>query len=104
MSDPPRDPTEYTGRMDDNMGVSVARGIPFAYEQGDSDPNAEVYRVTTRIEPLGRPVRNHVYYVPAERLDRFFDRWGQTGEQLVDVRPTTWDEASREMAGYRGDE
>jgi hypothetical protein len=57
-----------------------------------------VYRVEAFVEYAERtPLHRKTYFVPASRLDYFFQRWGEHGETVVDVRPVTLQEALREI-------
>lgn len=99
----PRPVDEYTGQKDSHTGVSSAYGIPYTFEKIESPPESDavVYRITCVSKYSDEPMYKNVYFVPSDRLDFFFDGWGQSGERLIDIRPVSWDEAEAEMATYR---
>ena len=97
------DEPEYVGQKDESTGVGDAGGIPYTYEHVEEppEPPAEVYQVTSRIMFVERPIHKNVYFVEADRLAEFLMNPAQ--EEIVDVRPTTYEEAEHRMAEYRGE-
>jgi hypothetical protein len=47
------------------------------------------------------PLHRDVYYVPAPKLNRFFEGWGVHATIVVDVRPLTMAEALEELRAFR---
>ena len=91
---------------DDHTGVGDAGGVPYTYEHVEEPPtsSADLYRVTAFIEFTDRPIHKNVYYVEAAQLDEWLLGRGEVGgERIVDIRPTTQEEAERRMAEYRGE-
>jgi hypothetical protein len=89
---------------DHHTGVGKDAGVPYTYEHVEAAPaaGAAVYRVETYIpfeEPT--PLHRDVYYVPAPKLNRFFEGWGQHATIVVDVRPLTVAEALEELRAFR---
>ena len=95
----------YVREVDDHTGVGDALGVPYTYEHVDEPPeaSADVYRVVGLVELKDRPLHKNVYFVEADRLNEFFNGWGEHGERVVDIRPVPYAQAEREFTEF-GDE
>jgi hypothetical protein len=73
------------------------------YRHGEAPPEAaaEVYRIETFIPFTDRPVHRNVHYVPAAKLDSFFELWGEHAETIVDIRKLTMTAALEELRAFR---
>lgn len=76
-----------------------------AYEHADEHPGngSEFYRITTFIEFVDIPNHVNKYYLPSAHLDEFFLDYHQTGEEVIDIRPVTVEEAVEEWGEYDDD-
>jgi len=103
MGNPFVDVRKWRAR-DHHTGIGKDAGVPYTYEHVETAPaaGAAVYRVETYI-PFDEPTPLHrdVYYVPAPKLNRFFEGWGQHATIVVDVRPLTVAEALEELRAFR---
>ncbi len=63
---------------DCHTGIGRGQGIPYTYRHVEATPEAaaEVYRIETFIPFTDRPIHRNEHYVPAAKLDSFFDLWG----------------------------
>jgi len=89
---------------DRHTGIGKDAGVPYTYEHVDGAPvaGAAVYRVETYIAfEKPTPLHRDVYYVPSQKLDRFFDGWGGHATIVVDVRALTVVEALEELRAFR---
>lgn len=96
----------YVGKKDEHTGVGDAGGIPYTYKHVESPPTptGAVYRVTAYLDYVDAPIHRNVYYVPSDRLDRFVrDHNHQIMQEIVDIRPTTYEKANASFAEYRGE-
>jgi hypothetical protein len=89
---------------DRHTGIGKLAGVPYTYEHVGGAPKggAAIYRVETYL-PFTKPTPLHrdVYYVPARKIDSFFEGWGEHATILVDVRPLTVAEALGELRAFR---
>ena len=89
---------------DNHTGIGKDAGVAYTYEHVAAAPaaGATVYRVETYIpfEPP-TPLHRDVYYVPAGKLDDFFNGWREHATVVVDVRPLTVAEALEELRAFR---
>lgn len=70
-------------------GWSEVNGIRYHYQhikEEDIPRGDKVFIVKTIIEFVNRPIHLNTYYVPQDKLDRFFYDLSQTGEQVVDIK------------------
>lgn len=90
--------------LDYHTGIGKDAGVPYTYEHVAAAPaaGATVYRMETYI-PFEQPTPLHrdVYYVPAGKLDEFFNGWGEHATIVLDVRPLTMAEALEELRAFR---
>lgn len=92
---------------DEHTGIGVVDGIPYTYQHlaGRQLPipaKAEYYRVEgVTLYEAPTPFHMNVYYVPGDRLDQFFDSWGEHAENVIDVRPLTHAEVRAELDAFR---
>jgi len=88
---------------DNHTGIGKDAGVAYTYEHVAAAPaaGATVYRVETYIpfEPP-TPLHRDVYYVPAAKLDEFFNGWREHATVVVDVRPLTVAEALEELRAF----
>lgn len=95
-------------KRDEHTGVgSIPTPVgeyPYTYEHVNecSKPPADVYRIEAQIRFVDRPIHKNVYYVPSEALDFALMGYEQTGEEIIDIRPISVEEANDEMEWYRG--
>jgi hypothetical protein len=91
---------------DRHTGIDRHRGIPYTYRHVEARPSAgaECYRIETFI-PFAppTPIHRNVHYVPAARLDSFFDDWDEHVETIVDIRPLTVTAAFEEIRAFQAD-
>jgi len=75
---------------------------PYQHVAAELKLRADVYRVETFI-PFSQPTPLHrdVYYVPGERLDAFFEGWGEHATTVVDIRQLTLAAALAELEQFR---
>lgn len=95
----------YVREVDDHTGVADSQGVPYTYEHVDEppEPQGEAYRVETFIDFSERPTHKNVYFIPAGGLDEFFRGYGQTFEEVVDIRPVSYEEAEAEFTSFDGE-
>jgi hypothetical protein len=90
---------------DQHTGIGKSsHGHPYTYEHvdGPPGPSAAVYRVECYVPfVMPTPLHRNVYYVPADRLDEFFDGWDQHAETIVDIRPMTLSAALAEIEEFK---
>jgi hypothetical protein len=104
-SNPLSDVRKWRAR-DKHTGIDVFDGHPYTYEHVERfrtpPERAEVYRIETYIPYVHpTPVHRNVHYVTADRLDAFFDGWGDYAETIVDIRPMTAAAALAELTAFR---
>jgi len=105
MRSPLRQVNEWRA-ADEHTGIGNVDGIPYTYQHAQrpeiATARAEVYRIEAFVEYAEpTPLHRNTYFVPASRLDDFFQTWGEHGETVVDVRPVTLQEALREIREFQ---
>lgn len=90
-------------KSDDSPGVDHFNGIAYSHEPApDIDglddipaPPCDFYRIETYTPYATEPFEWNVYFVPAAKLNGFFNGWEQIAEAVVDIsRATSADRAS----------
>jgi hypothetical protein len=87
---------------DCHTGIGRGQGIPYTYRHVEATPEAaaEVYRIETIIPFADRLIHRNVHYVPAAKLDSFFDLW-EHAETIVEIRQLTMTAALEELRAFR---
>ena len=86
------------------VGIAKFDGVPYTYEHVQVAPvsRSPAYRIETYIPfEAPKPTHRNVHYVPSDRLDEFFERWGEHAETVVDIRPISIADAIKEMENFR---
>jgi hypothetical protein len=102
MTDGEQQQPWFVREVDDHTGVADNRGIPYTYEHVEEwpEPSAEVYRIVGVVGLVDRPFHKNVYFVEADRLNEFFNDWGEHGEQVVDIQPVSHADAEDEILEF----